>query len=114
MKLLIRTRDFELTDEIRDRFTRRVELALDAYASHIEDIQIYVMDLNGPKGGVDKLCQLAVRTRQSGELALREVATTFDAALSRASRRMKHRLSRTLSVNENHPRETIRTSEAVA
>jgi putative sigma-54 modulation protein len=78
---------------------------------------VYVMDLNGPKGGVDKLCQITVRARGLGELAVRETGTTLQAAINRATRRLKYRLSEALRSRETIPHdtithETIRTARA--
>src|SRR5687768_2054547 len=74
MELSIRTRDVKLTDALRERVTRRLEFALDTFGDHVEDAFVYLMDLNGPKGGVDKLCQITVRARGIGDLAVRDTA----------------------------------------
>jgi putative sigma-54 modulation protein len=111
MELSIRTRDIELTDALRERITHRLELALDTFKDHVEDAFVYLMDLNGPKGGVDKLCQITVRARRIGELAVRETGTTFQAALNRAARRLKYRLSEAVRAGESPSRESIRTAQ---
>src|SRR4051794_31725564 len=79
MELSIRTRDVELTDALREWITRRLEFALDTFDDHVEDAFVYLVDLNGPKRGVDKLCQITVRARGIGDLAVRETGTTFQA-----------------------------------
>jgi hypothetical protein len=70
------------------------------------------MDLNGPKGGVDKLCQITVRAHGVGELAIRETGTTLNAALNRAARRLKYRLSEALRARETPSRESIKAAQA--
>ena len=112
MELSIRTRDVELTDALREQITRRVEFAFDTFEDYIEDAFVYLMDLNGPKGGVDKLCQIIVRARGLGELPVRETGTTLQAAINRATRRLKYRLSETLRTSDTIPRESIRTARA--
>ena len=112
MKLSIRTRNIELTDDFRERITRRLDFALDTFEDHIEDGFVYLMDLNGPKGGVDKLCQITVRVRRIGDVAVRETGTTFHAALNRAARRLKYRLSEALRAGDTAARESIRTHAA--
>lgn len=114
MKLAIRTRNIELTDELRDRVSRRLQLSLDAFDDHIEDGFVYLMDLNGPKGGVDKLCQITVRARGVGELAIRETGTSLHVALNRAARRMKYRLSEALRASDATARDSIRTVHEAA
>jgi ribosome-associated translation inhibitor RaiA len=114
MELSIRTRDIELTDALRERITHRLGLCLDSFQGHVEGAFVYLMDLNGPKGGVDKLCQITVRVSGMGEIAVRETGTTFNAALSRAARRLKYRLSEALRAGETRSRESIRRAQAAA
>jgi ribosome-associated translation inhibitor RaiA len=111
MELAIRTRDVELTDALREQIERRLELALDTYEDHVQDAFVYLMDLNGPKGGVDKLAQITVRVSRIGELAVRETGTTTSATLNRAARRLKYRLGQALRAEESNSRESIRTLE---
>jgi ribosome-associated translation inhibitor RaiA len=114
MELSIRTRDVELTDALREQVARRLEFALDTFRDHVEYTLVYLMDLNGPKGGVDKLAQITVRVPRIGELAVRETGTTIPAALNRAARRLKYRLSEALRAEESLSRESIRTARAAA
>ena len=61
---------------------------------------------------MDKLCQITVRVRGIGELPVRESATTLQAAINRAGRRLKYRLSEAIRANENVSRESVRTAQA--
>ena len=112
MKLTIRSRGIELTGAIRESIQRRLELALDTHQDAIEDVAVYLMDLNGPRGGVDKLCHLTIRARRAGEVTARETGTTFQVALNRAAHRLKYRLSEALRAAESTSRESIRTAQA--
>lgn len=112
MKISIRTRDVELTDALRKHIERRLEFAVDAFRDHVHDALVYMMDLNGPKGGVDKLAQITLRVSRVGELAVRETGTTMRAALNRAARRLKYRLSEALRTEETLYRKSIRTAQA--
>lgn len=114
MELSIRTRNLELTDALREQIERRLDFALDRFRDHVQDALVYLMDLNGPKGGVDKLAQITVRVSRIGEMAVRETGTTTSAALNRAARRLKYRLAEALRAEETLSRESIRTAEAAA
>jgi hypothetical protein len=61
---------------------------------------------------VDKLCQITVRARGIGDLAVRDTGTTFQAALNRAARRLKYRLAEALRAGDDISRESIRTAQA--
>ena len=114
MELSIRTREIELTEALRDHVVRRLESALDTFRDHVQEASVYLMDLNGPKGGVDKLAQITIRVSRLGELAVRETGTTTPAALNRAARRLKYRLGEALRAQETLSRESIRTAQAAA
>ena len=114
MELSIRTRDVELTDALREQIEKRVVTALDTFADHVQDALVYLVDLNGPKGGVDKLAQITIRMRKHGEFAVRETGSTLPAALNRAARRLKYRVSEALRAEEKPARESIRTANAAA
>ena len=114
MELSIRTRDIELTDALRNQIERRLAFALDTFGDHVQDGLVYLVDLNGPKGGVDKLAQITVRVSRIGDLAVRETGTTMPAALNRAARRLKYRLGEALRAEETLSRDSIRTGQAAA
>jgi ribosomal subunit interface protein len=112
MELTIRTRDVELTDALREQIERRLSFALDKFRDHTREALVYLIDLNGPKGGVDKLAQITVRVPRIGEVAVRETGTAMPAAINRAVRRLKYRLAESLRAEETLSRESIRTVQA--
>jgi putative sigma-54 modulation protein len=114
MKLSIRTRSVELTDEVRDLVSKRMQFALDTFGDRIEDTSVYLMDLNGPKGGVDKLCQITIGAHGLGDVVVRETGVTLAAALNRASRRAKYRMSEALRRADRPSTESIRTGQVAA
>jgi putative sigma-54 modulation protein len=114
MELSIRSRAVNLTDELREFVSRRLQFALDTFGDRIEDTSVYLMDLNGPRGGVDKLCQITVRARGVGDVAVREMGSSIGAALNRAARRVKYRLSETFRQADRPSTESIRTVSPAA
>ena len=114
MELTIRTRDIELTEALRDHIVSRLKSALDSFRDHVQEAVVYLMDLNGPKGGVDKLAQITIRISKIGELAVRESGTTMPAAFNRAARRLKYRVADAVRAEETVSRESIRTTQAAA
>ena len=54
----------------------------------VEDTLGYLMDMNGPRGGVDKLCQITIRAHRVGDVVVRETGTTVAAPLNRAEGRV--------------------------
>src|SRR5687768_10684589 len=96
MQLSIRTNSIDLSDSLRDLVTRRIRLALDQFKRRIVDTFVYLMSLNGPNRGRNKLCLISVRVYGLREVVVRETASTEAAALDRAARRVKRRVSAAL------------------
>lgn len=60
MLIAIRETGIGLTTDGRAYAIDRVEHALYAVREHVRKVMVYLTDLNGPRGGADKLCRMAV------------------------------------------------------
>jgi hypothetical protein len=109
MEISIRTRDVEITTELEALVARRVQLALDAFGSRVDEVSVYFADLNGPRHGIDKLCQITARVQGIGEVMVLEKGTTTGGALSRAARRLKYSVSQEVDRTTRPSTESIRT-----
>jgi len=61
MKLTIRSRHVDLGPELREQIHRRVAFALGRLAGAIREVEVSITDVNGPRGGADKLARIRVR-----------------------------------------------------
>ncbi len=93
MKLEIHSKGFGLTEAIRSHTERRLAFAMDRFARRIRTILVWVGDLNGPKGGVDKCCRVAVELIQ-GRVVLEERAPDLHLAIDRAADRAAEKVAR--------------------
>lgn len=60
MLIAIRETGVRLSADGRAHAIDRVERALTAVRDHVRKVMVYVSDTNGPRGGADKLCRMAV------------------------------------------------------
>mgnify|MGYP003352367194 FL=1 len=82
---------------------RRVQNALRRFGAHIRAVRVHLADANGPRGGVDKECTIAIRLAVSPRLLLIEdVDRAFLAAVDRAADRAGHAVAR--AVHATHHR----------
>jgi hypothetical protein len=79
----------------------RLKLALRRFSGEVTRVRVHLDDVNGPRGGQDKRCVLALSTRDGRQVRLSEQTdhwtTAFAAALERATaslRRQHNRLAR--------------------
>jgi ribosome-associated translation inhibitor RaiA len=113
-QLSIRTRSIEITDRLRDLISRRLHFALDVFGDRIGHASVYLADINGPRGGVDKRCQIAVAIRGAGNTLVRGEASTSEAALTYATRRLKYLVSEALKQAQRPATDSIRRMATVA
>lgn len=60
MQMTIASRHTDLTHAIREHVRERLIAALDQHASRIKRVEVTLEDENGPRGGVDQVCRVAV------------------------------------------------------
>ncbi len=77
-------------NELRELTEHRVRFALRRLSLRVPRAEIQMSDINGPRGGVDKRCQVKLKTEGAGSLVVASVAsdwrTALDIALARARR----------------------------
>ena len=89
MEVLFKSRHPEAT-ELRDLTERRVRFVLRRLGWLVPRAEVHLSDVNGPRGGIDKRCQVELRTDGAGSVVVTSVAsdwrTALDNALARAAR----------------------------
>ena len=101
MDLDIRGVNYELGDELEQYVERRLRFALWRLAGRIGRVTVRLSDINGPRGGIDKRCQIVVAlvprglvmVEGSGHDAFALIADTAKRA-GRAVRRERERRRR--------------------
>jgi ribosome-associated translation inhibitor RaiA len=89
MQIQIQASPFELQDTSRQSIEQRVRFVLRRLQHQVSQARIRLTDINGPRGGVDKECQLLLKQAGPGQVVIKTQGTTYasalDAALQRAS-----------------------------
>ncbi|MFO1250384.1 MAG: HPF/RaiA family ribosome-associated protein [Inhella sp.] len=73
---------------------QRVRRSLGRLAWWVAAVQIRLRDLNGPRGGCDKECQLLLRSRQGQQLVLTERGTDWPRLLAQLAEALAEQLGR--------------------
>lgn len=99
MQVLFNSRHPQATD-LRDLTEHRVRFVLRRLGWLVPRAEVQMSDVNGPRGGIDKRCQVELITDGAGSVVVTSVArdwrTALDNALARAARflvRLRSRLS---------------------
>lgn len=83
MQLEIHGKDIPITEQLRGHIQRRLSFALERFAARIRKLRINVADLNGPRGGVDKRCRVAIVLIPSQTIVIEERDSNIYVAIDR-------------------------------
>jgi putative sigma-54 modulation protein len=87
MKVEVKGRHLDVSEALRAYTERRLNFAIGSFGPRIMRTQVCIADVNGPKGGVDKVCAIAVCLVQTGWVfATADSASAYSAVDGAASR----------------------------
>lgn len=89
MQVLFKSRHRQ-ANNLRDLTEHRVRFAFRRLEWLLPRAEVQMSDVNGPRGGVDKRCQVTLRTEGAGSVVVTSMSndwrTALDDALARATR----------------------------
>jgi len=83
-------------NQLRDLSVQRVRFALRRWSVLVPRAKVQFSDVNGPRGGVDKRCQVELSTDAAGTVVIVSLASDWRTALERSLRRATQVLTRSL------------------
>jgi putative sigma-54 modulation protein len=111
MKLDIRFRGFTPAVAIKDKVKERVTFHLERFEQRLTAVLVRVADVNGPKGGPDKRCQVTVHAGSAGTSTVVTTGSTselaVDDALTRVVQALSRRLDKAQTTKVRSPRAVI-------
>lgn len=97
MKSTIIAKGIDASQALRDYISERMEAALFHAKDSINYITVRISDMNGPKGGVDKRCQINLTLPGLPAVVVSEVSASINSAIDRAADRAARVVERVLS-----------------
>lgn len=99
-------------DDLPARIERRLRFALARFGGRILKVIVFLHDRNGPKGGIDKVCRIIVKTNGCGTLVAAIVDSDWHAAVDRATTRIGHTVGRQIArVRDRRPERALVTCD---
>jgi len=108
----IQARNFSLTQALRNYIDRRLRFTLGSREQHIQRVIVRLSDINGPRGGEDKCCQIHVILPHLKEVVVEDIETDMYAAIDRATDRVSCAVGRRLSRQRDKNRSTAKLNLA--
>jgi putative sigma-54 modulation protein len=87
MELLLRHKRVNIGQSLREYIAGHIDTVLGRFADRIRRVTIYLVDVNGPRGGIDKRCNIAVQLVEGGTIRAGNVNTHLVAAIYYAADR---------------------------
>lgn len=103
MQLNIQTAGFSVTDSLKEYTTRHMQFALNRNDALIVRVRIWLADINGPRGGIDKRCQIELKLAGQNNIVIEDVETDLYVAIDRACARCMRTLNRRLERAREFP-----------
>jgi len=104
----IQARNFSLTTALRKYIDRRLSFTLGSREQHIQRVIVRLSDVNGPRGGEDKCCQIQVILPHLKNVVVEDIETDMYAAIDRATDRVGNVVGRRLSRQRDNNRTTAK------
>lgn len=98
MKIAVRFRGIERSNALTEYVVQRVHFQLSRFNGAVSSVVVHVSDINGPRGGVDKRCQVTVRGPSLGSVTTEHLSgdaySSVDMAIERAACAARRELER--------------------
>ena len=96
MEVTISAKGISVDDILRAYIDRRFRFALGRFGSHIKRVMVRFVDTNGPRGGLDKRCQINVTLQPSGSVRIEDFDLDMRPVVDRAAARAASAIEREL------------------
>ncbi|MEM9589325.1 MAG: HPF/RaiA family ribosome-associated protein [Planctomycetota bacterium] len=104
MLVSIIDRDDLVTRESQEVAERRLLFALSRFDARIQNVELIVSDLNGPRGGVDKSCRVQLKTQWGSEIVMTDSDSDLISCISRLADRVGRAVARAIERKQTFPR----------
>ena len=96
MDMRITGNNLSVSDALKSYTERSLRAALAGVYRGLEEIEVRLSDVNGPRGGIDKLCGIRVVLRRAGVVFVRASGGDAYSTVDKAAARLRSALSRRL------------------
>lgn len=93
MLLSIRFSGGKRTDFGDHDYEEILSRALDRFRHRLKQVYLYIEDVNGPRGGVDKQCRCVLHLRRMAPIVIQDQDENLTALINRVANRASYALS---------------------
>jgi len=105
MRIEIQAKGFLLTEALREHTERRIRFAFSWASGHVRKVMVRLSDINGPRGGSDKRCQIQIPMQSTNDIVIEDTEADLYIAIDRAADRAERTIARKLERDREHKHE---------
>jgi ribosomal subunit interface protein len=102
MQIDVRATNLPLSDAVATFVASRLGATLKRFSGTVRAVGVTLSDLNGPKGGLDMRCHIAVNLHNATPVVIEEHADDLYAAIARAAQRARTAVLRRVDAHKPH------------
>lgn len=107
MKVLIHSSNVPLSERARRFIQEKVSFRLKRFDNSVDKVDLYLKDVNGPKGGLDKECTLSIKPSDSKAIVVSSKANSIFLVVRQCAVKAKLALSKRLKMKKSQRRKPI-------
>ncbi len=119
MKIHVRCKQVDVDEAVRAHIERRLQFSLGRLSRRILRVTTHIVDINGPRGGDDKVCRIEVRLPAASSIFVEAINANLyaavDAAADCAARAVSRAIRRSRDIERYaKPNTAVPTSASLA
>jgi ribosomal subunit interface protein len=118
MQLDIQARSFSLTTALQNYAEMRLRSSLTCFSENIQQVDMRLSDINGPRGGSDKRCQVRIILAGLPDVVVEDTQADLYLAINRsverAGRTVRRRLNRSRNMHRQPDASTHLSTDTVS
>ncbi len=96
MQITVQAQGLKLSSALYRRTRRHFDRALSRFRESIVDVHVYLKDVNGPKGGIDKAALVKIDLGNQQSVVVETESSNLLAAIGLSARRARRAVRRSL------------------
>ena len=97
MQITVQAHGLKLSSALYGRTRRHFRNSLGRFRDSIVDVRVFLKDVNGPKGGVDKAALVKVELANQQSVVVETESSNLLAAIGQSARRARRAVRRSIS-----------------
>ena len=103
MRITINNKQNQIGSSAVEQAKAKIEASFSKFGPNVVSVELFVEDVNGPRGGIDKKCRILVNLRRMGAVVVVSVnEDAFSKAISRAISRAERAAGRKIQRRSLH------------